>query len=77
MGVRELATGAGILMQRRPEAGLWARVAGDVLDATLLASAYKSRSTARGRIAGAVGMVSAVGIADYLCARRMQKGRTD
>ena len=36
MGVRELASGAGILTRARPTAFMWARVAGDALDLALL-----------------------------------------
>jgi uncharacterized membrane protein len=42
VGVRELAAGAGILAQRRPVPGLWARVAGDGMDLALLANALRS-----------------------------------
>ncbi|MFO7276717.1 MAG: SRPBCC family protein [Pseudomonadota bacterium] len=42
LGVRELATGAGILLPRRPGAAwLWARVAGDLMDLGLLARALR------------------------------------
>jgi len=42
VGVRELVAGAGILAQRRPVPGLWARVAGDGMDLALLANALRS-----------------------------------
>src|SRR5437868_14343436 len=35
-GVRELASGIGVLSGRKPATGLWARVAGDVIDIGLL-----------------------------------------
>ncbi len=71
MGVREIATGVGVLSQRRPKLGLWARVAGDALDFALLARALRRRRRRRGRIASAAGMVLAVGVMDYLCAREV------
>ena len=37
MGMREIATGVGILGESRPMRWLWARVAGDALDMALLA----------------------------------------
>jgi uncharacterized membrane protein len=57
VGVRELAAGAGILAQRRPVPGLWARVAGDGMDLALLANALRSgpagsRSGRRRRVTG-------------------------
>src|SRR3954466_5436147 len=43
VGVRELAAGAGILAQRRPVPGLWARVAGEGKELAPLAHAPRSR----------------------------------
>lgn len=73
LGLREVATGVGVLVQRRPKLGLWARVAGDVMDLALLAKALGGGKGRRGRIAGAAGMVLAVGVLDYLCAREVSK----
>lgn len=73
MGLREIATGVGVLAPRRPKMGLWARVAGDALDFALLARALSRREGRRARIAGAAGMVLAVGVLDYLYAREMQE----
>ena len=39
VGLRELACGVGILTRRRPPGWVWARVAGDAMDITLLSSA--------------------------------------
>src|SRR5690349_18403940 len=42
LGARELASGLGILAQRRPKSGwLWARVAGDAMDLALLGTALR------------------------------------
>jgi uncharacterized membrane protein len=41
VGVREFVAGAGILAQRRPVPGLWARVAGDGMDLALLANGLR------------------------------------
>ena len=38
-GVRELASGAGLLMSRKPQPWIWARIAGDLADLAVLASA--------------------------------------
>jgi hypothetical protein len=58
MGVREVTQGAGILARPRPTAWLWSRVAGDVLDLSLLGvTAAKNR---RARTAFAIANVLAV-----------------
>lgn len=69
LGMREIASGIGILVQQRPKASLWARVAGDALDFALLLKMMGKRDTQNGRIAGAAAMVLAVGALDYLYAR--------
>ncbi len=71
MGIREVATGAAVLSEERPKTGLWARVFGDLLDLSVLATVAAAQREHRGRIAVAAGMVAAVGIADYLCAREL------
>lgn len=72
LGVREIATGVGVLLQRRPKAGLWARVAGDAMDLALLAKAFGGREDRRQRIAVAAGLVLGIGVLDYLCARSVE-----
>ncbi|MBF5041812.1 hypothetical protein FGE12_05375 [Aggregicoccus sp. 17bor-14] len=60
MGARELASGLGLLMSRRPRSWVLARVAGDALDLSLLGAALSRRRRARawqlGTLAGAVGL---------------------
>lgn len=67
LGVREMLHGIDLLMHENPRPGLWARVAGDLLDGVLLAvAAAKSRRPAgMALIAAAVLPVVA---ADMLCA---------
>lgn len=45
MGAREVLSGAAILAGRRPVGGLWGRVAGDVLDLSLLGCAATERGS--------------------------------
>jgi len=47
IGLRELAAGCGILTRSRPTGWLWARVAGDAMDLTLLGAALSSRAAQR------------------------------
>jgi hypothetical protein len=51
VGVREIASGIGILSQVKPKAWVWARVGGDVMDLALLGSALTGRKSARTRLA--------------------------
>ncbi|SNB44619.1 hypothetical protein [Geobacter sp. DSM 9736] len=68
-GLREIATGIGILTQQRQAPWLWARVGGDLLDlATLGTSAAKSGSKAPVVAAAAVAGVTAL---DLLCGQRL------
>jgi uncharacterized membrane protein len=60
VGVRELVTGIGILRRPRPAAWLWARVAGDVVDLALLASALGARRANRARVFGSMAGVLGV-----------------
>src|SRR5581483_3693792 len=45
-GVREIGTGAGILLSRRPTGWLWARVAGDAMDLALTTRALLAEPAA-------------------------------
>jgi hypothetical protein len=76
LGVRELLSGMSILTEHGPtpqlKAGLWSRVAGDVVDLALLglASRRTSRPTA---LAFAATVVLAITAADVLYAQRVQR----
>jgi len=64
-GVREIGTGAGLLLRGDPTPWMWARVAGDVLDLVTLAPAVGRRPVRGG---SAVVIVSAVTLIDLLVA---------
>lgn len=74
LGVRELCHGIGILTEEeateRMKTGVWARVAGDVLDSALLGVAA-TKTKKPFSFAVVTGMVLAIGLADLLCARRL------
>lgn len=70
-GVREVATGIGILTHRRPAPGLWARVGGDVLDLATLGSALLDANPKRGNVGVAAGAVAAITALDVAAARRL------
>ncbi len=67
LGVREIASGVGILGQRQPAGWLWTRVAGDAMDLALLGMAARSSSGARrNRVAIAAAAVAGVALLDVL-----------
>ncbi len=70
-GLREIASGVGILMRDRRAGWVWARVGGDVMDLALLGSAFMSEDTQRTRLAAATAAVAGVTALDVLCGRRL------
>ena len=69
VGVREIATGVALLHSERPATWLWARVAGDVLDAAVLARTLRTDGSNATR--AALFAVGALVIADLALARRL------
>jgi uncharacterized membrane protein len=74
LGVREIASGLGILTQRRPAGWLWSRVAGDAMDLALLGMAFRAEGSAKGRVAAATAAVGAVAALDAAAARELAGG---
>jgi len=74
-GLRELATGAGILLQDDPTPWIWARVAGDALDLATLATALHPDNPQRGNVALALAAVAGVTALDAICAQRLSGDR--
>jgi uncharacterized membrane protein len=75
LGLRELATGFGILARRRPAGWLWARVAGDLVDLSLL-GAVRSGAAEPARMAAAATAVAGVTVVDFLCGQRLGAPRS-
>ncbi len=70
-GLREIASGVGILAQRRPAGWLWGRVAGDLMDlATLGSELADAAGERRRRLLNALAAVAGVTVIDVLCASR-------
>jgi uncharacterized membrane protein len=63
MGLREIASGVGILTGQR-RTGLWSRVAGDAVDLALLGQALSSTRSNRARVAAATAAVAGVAALD-------------
>jgi hypothetical protein len=70
-GLREIATGLGILSRARPTAWVWGRVAGDALDLAALASGLTEDNPKRDNVALAIATVAGVTAVDIWCAQRL------
>jgi uncharacterized membrane protein len=70
-GMREIASGLGILVRPRPAGWLWARVAGDVLDLAFLGGALAAPGARRRRAVAATAAVAGVTALDVACAIRL------
>ena len=73
VGLREIASGVGILSQPRPAGWVWARVAGDAMDLALLSQALNSRQSDHDRVGGALLAVTGITVADLLCAQQLSR----
>jgi hypothetical protein len=72
-GVREIATGVGILARRRPTEFVWGRVVGDALDLATLAAGLSGDNPRRGNVAITMGAVAGVAMLDVLCASELSR----
>lgn len=73
VGLREIASGVGILTQPRSAGWLWTRVAGDVMDLALLGSALNSERTQRNRTAAATAAVLGITALDVRRSEQMTR----
>jgi ferritin-like metal-binding protein YciE len=65
LGAREVASGIGILASNRPTGWLWSRVAGDMMDLAVLATApLRDERGARGKFLAATAAVAGVTLID-------------
>ncbi len=71
VGLREIASGIGILAQPAAPGGVWSRVVGDVMDLTLLGSALGSEQSNRGRVAATTAMVAGVAAVDLMAGKKL------
>jgi uncharacterized membrane protein len=74
-GLREIATGAGILLNpSRPTGWVWARVAGDVMDLALLGGALRSPRSDRERVMRTAAAVAGVTLLDVAASQASDGG---
>jgi uncharacterized membrane protein len=72
-GMRELASGIGLLTRPRPTGFAWARVAGDAMDLVALGGAYASGRSDHRRVAAATAAVLGVTALDVVAARTLSR----
>jgi uncharacterized membrane protein len=72
-GLREIASGVGILIQSRPTGWLWGRVGGDLLDIAGLGIALDSAAAKPGNIAVAAAAIAGVTALDVCCAQELSR----
>jgi hypothetical protein len=73
-GLREIATGIGILTAKDPTPWVWGRVAGDALDLASLGGAL-AQSEQKACVVGAIGAVAGVTLADIATAKVLSEIR--
>ena len=71
VGLREIASGLGILTQAKTTPWLWSRVGGDAMDLALLRSALFSPRTVQQRVAATTAAVLGIAAVDTLCSIRL------
>ncbi|WP_139315134.1 hypothetical protein [Mongoliimonas terrestris] len=74
-GVREVATGIGLLTARDPAPWLWARVAGDALDILTASTALERHNPQRGNAGLALASLIGITVLDVMAARAAQADR--
>jgi len=73
IGLREIASGVGILAGDRPVAPVWSRVGGDVMDLALLRRAMTSARSKKNRVAAATAAVVGVTVIDWLTGQDLSR----
>lgn len=71
LGAREIGHGVAILADPSSASRVWARVGGDMIDMAFIGAAMADDTTDRTRLGIATASVLGVGIADVLCAMRL------
>ncbi|MFN7140602.1 MAG: SRPBCC family protein [Limisphaerales bacterium] len=73
MGAREIASGVGILSQKKTTPWVWSRVAGDAMDLALLGVSMAAPKTNRKRLIAASAAVAGVAALDVYCSKCLSK----
>jgi uncharacterized membrane protein len=73
IGARELISAAGLVMRRRPQRWMWARVAGDVVDIAFLVAAARERTKDSQRVVAVGSALAVITIFDIASALRVRR----
>ncbi len=73
VGLREIASGVGILSRPRPAGWLWSRVAGDLMDLTLLGRALGAGDAQKERVAATTAAVVGVTVLDLIASDQLSR----
>ena len=71
IGLREIASGTGILLRPRTTPWLWFRTAGDVMDLAVLGTVLRTGFGRRSHLVPAIAVISGIGALDLVTAVRM------
>jgi len=71
LGAREISSGLAILADPANAPRLWSRVAGDAIDLSVLASAFRDEQADTGRVGLAAAIVAGVTLVDIIAAQRL------
>ena len=75
-GVREIATGIGILSSHDPTPWIWGRVAGDALDIATVATGLEGSNPKKGNVGIALAALAGVTAVDAICAKTLSSEDT-
>lgn len=73
IGLREIASGVGILSRPNPAPFLWSRVGGDIMDLALLGKELRSDQAERPRVAAATAAVLGVTLLDLYASQEFSR----
>src|SRR3954470_22414331 len=73
LGLREIASGIGILASPQSPGWVWSRVGGDLMDLALLGKAMNDDQNDRNRVAAATAAVAGVTVVDFLTGQQLSR----
>jgi uncharacterized membrane protein len=73
VGVREITSGVGILTRPRPAGWVWSRVAGDLMDMSLLGRAMSDDEGEPRLTRAATAAVAGIAVLDVICAQQLSR----
>jgi hypothetical protein len=76
-GLREIATGLGLLNSRRPAPWIWARFAGDLLDLATLSPELRRSNPKRAAACAGMAFLAVATLLDFLSARKLDQSDSE